>query len=68
MIFQDQSPLRVPEDQLELYEKNKNISNDFDGSDEALFNGISEIIDEEDVKMSQTAEHSIKFKSKFQSQ
>ena len=52
MIFQDQSPLRVPEDQLELYEKNKNISNDFDGSDEALFNGISEIIDEEDVKMS----------------
>ena len=28
-------------------------------ADDQLFNGISEIVDDEDPKMSQTAEHSI---------
>ena len=36
-----------------------------DMSGDGLFNGISEIVDEDDPKMSQTAEHSLKFKSKF---
>ena len=36
-----------------------------DISGDALFNGLSEIVDEDDPRMSQTAEHSIKFKTKF---